>query len=74
MNLLRPFTIDSAGNERNNNVFRHYTTLKWKTSENQGGGGGILSNYICLISEHKVGELIHQITHCYHNYYVKHHW
>ena len=37
-------------------------------------GGKILSIYVCLISEDKVGELIHEITHCYHNYYfnVKH--
>ena len=30
MNLLRPITIDSAGNERNNDVYHHYKTLKWK--------------------------------------------
>ena len=35
MNLLRPITIDSAGNERTNNVFHHYKTLKWKISANQ---------------------------------------
>ena len=40
----------------------------------KSGGGEILSNYLCLISEHEVGELIHQITYCYHNNYfnVKH--
>ena len=63
MNLLRPITIDSAGNERNNNVFHHYKILTWKMSENQGKN---FSNYVCLIYEHKVGELIHQITHFYH--------
>ena len=62
MNLLRPITIESAGNERNNDVFHHYKTLKCKS------GGKILSNYVCLISGDKVGELIHQITHCYHTY------
>ena len=36
----------------------------------EGGGGGILSNYVGMISEHEVGELIHQITHCFN---VKHH-
>ena len=36
MKLLRPITIDSAGNERNNVVFHHYKTLKWKMSPNQG--------------------------------------
>ena len=36
MNLLRPITIDSAGNERNNDVFHHYKTLKWKISANKG--------------------------------------
>ena len=72
MNLLRPITIHPAGNERNDNVFHHYKTLKWKISAIRGK---ILSNYSCLISEDKVGELIHLITHCYHNYYfnVKHH-
>ena len=50
MNLLKPITIDSDGNERNNDVFFHrYKTLKWKISANQGE---ILSNYVCLISEH----------------------
>ena len=34
MNLLRPITIDSAGNEKNN-VFHHYKTLKWKMSANR---------------------------------------
>ena len=37
MNLLRPITVDSDGNERNTNVFfHHYKTLKWKISANQG--------------------------------------
>ena len=38
-------------------------------------GAKILSNYVGLISEHKVQELIHQITHRYHNYHLnfKHH-
>ena len=67
MNLLRPITIHSAGNERNN-VFHHYKTLTWKISANQ-------RKFFQMISENKVGELIHQITHCYRNYYfnVKHH-
>ena len=52
MNLLRPITIDSAGNERNNDVFHHYKTLKWKISAIQGE---IVSNYVCLISEVKLG-------------------
>ena len=74
MNLLRPITIDLAGDERNNDVFRHYKTLKWKISANQGEK---FFQIMCLISEHKVGELIHHITHCYYfnKYYfnVKHH-
>ena len=37
MNLLRPITIDSAGNESNNDLFHHYKVLKWKISANQGG-------------------------------------
>ena len=36
MNLLKLITTDSAGNERNNDVFYHYKTLKWKISANQG--------------------------------------
>ena len=63
MNLLRPITIYSAGNERNNHVFDHYKTLKWKISAYQGEK--FSANYVCLISLDKVGELIHQITHCY---------
>ena len=54
MNLLRPITIDSTGNERNNDAFHHYKTLKWKISAIRGK---ILSNYACLISEDKAGEL-----------------
>ena len=72
MNLLKLIITDSAGDERNNDVFYHYKTLKWKISANQGK---ILSNYLCLISEGKVEELVHQIRDCYHNYYfnVRHH-
>ena len=36
MDLLRLITIDSAGNERNNDVFHHYKTLKREPSANQG--------------------------------------
>ena len=66
MNLLRPTTIDSAGNERNNDVFHHYKTLKWKILANQG-----TNSFKLGMSDirNKVGKLIHQITHCYHNYY-----
>ena len=42
MNLLRPTTTDSAGNEKNNDVFHHYKTLKWKILANRGEK--ILSN------------------------------
>ena len=72
MNLLRPITLDSAGNERNNHVFHHYKTLKWKISANQGEN----SFNLCMSDfRSKVGKPIHQITHCYHNYYfnVRHH-
>ena len=69
MNPLRPITNDSAGNERNNNVFHHYKTLKWKISANQCPK--FIQIYVCLISEHKVGELIQQITH--YEFNVKHH-
>ena len=67
MNLLRPTTIDSAGNERNNDVFHHYKTLKWKISENQGK----ISLKLCMSDIRiKVSKLIHQITMITHCYYV----
>ena len=49
--------------------------MHFKMENFSKSGGGILSNYLCLISEYKVRELIHQITHCYHNNYfnIKHH-
>ena len=63
MNLLRPTTIDSTGNERNNDVFHHYKTLKWKISANQGENFFLI---LCMSDIRiKVGKLIHQITHCY---------
>ena len=61
MNLLRPTTIDSAGNERNNDVFHHYKTLKWKISANREISLKLSMSDIRI----KVGKLIHQITHCY---------
>ena len=62
MILLRPTTIDSAGNERNIDFFHYYKTLKWKISANQGK----ISLKLCMSDIRiKVGKLIHQITHCY---------